>query len=131
MISTMRDSKIQMLLVVDEYGGTSGLLTLEDLVEEVFGELEDRLESERAPIETHPGGRLSARAEVRFDELVGYLGVELPEELGTAVGRGPPASKGNDFATTSHALSVKTCQSSWTACDSGLMTPMSSPSSRA
>ncbi len=83
MISTMRDSKIQMLLVVDEYGGTSGLLTLEDLVEEVFGELEDRLESERAPIETHPGGRLSARAEVRFDELVGYLGVELPEDPAT------------------------------------------------
>lgn len=80
MIQTMREGKIQMLLVVDEYGGTSGLLTLEDLVEEVFGELEDRLESERPPIERHPGGRISARAGVRFDELVDYLGLSFDEE---------------------------------------------------
>ncbi|MCB8931958.1 MAG: hemolysin family protein [Fimbriimonadaceae bacterium] len=80
MIQTMREAKIQMLLVVDEYGGTSGLVTLEDLVEEVFGELEDRLESERPPIERHPGGRISARAGVRFDELVDYLGLSFDEE---------------------------------------------------
>lgn len=83
MIATMRESKIQMLLVVDEYGGTSGLLTLEDLVEEVFGELEDRLESERPPIERHPGGRLSAKAGVRFDELVGYIGLHLDDDPAT------------------------------------------------
>lgn len=80
MISTMRDFKMQILIVVDEYGGTSGMLTLEDLVEEVFGELEDRLESERPPIERHHGGRLSAKASVRFDELVDYLGVSLEDE---------------------------------------------------
>lgn len=83
MIQTMREAKIQMLLVVDEYGGTSGLLTLEDLVEEVFGELEDRLESERPPIERHAGGRISARSSVRFDELVDYLGLTLDEESTT------------------------------------------------
>jgi CBS domain containing-hemolysin-like protein len=76
-LSTMREEKTQMLIVMDEYGGTSGLVTLEDVVEEVFGELEDRLESERAPIELH-GHRVSARADVRFDELVGRL--HLPVE---------------------------------------------------
>ncbi len=76
-VQTMREGKTQMLIVMDEYGGTSGLVTLEDVVEEVFGELEDRLESERPPIETLPGGRISARAEVRYDELVAMLRLDI------------------------------------------------------
>ena len=59
-VQTMREQKTQMLIVMDEYGGTSGMVTLEDVVEEVFGELEDRLESERPIIEQFPGGRVSA-----------------------------------------------------------------------
>ncbi|HTQ10665.1 MAG TPA: hemolysin family protein, partial [Fimbriimonadaceae bacterium] len=76
-VAAMRDNKTQMLIVMDEYGGTSGLVTLEDVVEEVFGELEDRLESERPPIEVLPGNRVSARAEVRFDELVNQLSLPV------------------------------------------------------
>jgi len=79
-VETMRSEKTQMLIVMDEYGGTSGLVTLEDVVEEVFGELEDRLESERPLIEELPGHRVSARADVRFDELVSRL--RLPIEPG-------------------------------------------------
>jgi putative hemolysin len=77
MVATMRDNKTQMLIVMDEYGGTSGLVTLEDVVEEIFGELEDRLESERPQIEPLPGGRISARAEVRMDELINQLGLPI------------------------------------------------------
>ncbi len=76
-LELMRVEKTQMLIVSDEYGGTSGLITLEDVVEEVFGELEDRLESERKPIERYPSGRISARSEVRIDELVAFLGLTL------------------------------------------------------
>ncbi len=79
-VETMRADKTQMLIVMDEYGGTSGLVTLEDVVEEVFGELEDRLESERPVIEEFRGGRVSARAEVRIDELVTRL--KLDYEVG-------------------------------------------------
>ncbi len=79
-VGQMRDNKIQMLIVVDEYGGTSGLITLEDVIEEVFGELEDRLESERPRIEVFPGGRISARADVRMDELLSYFGHEVGVE---------------------------------------------------
>lgn len=82
-VTRMREDKTQMLIVVDEYGGTSGLVTLEDVIEEVFGELEDSLESERPSIEVGAGGRVSARAEVRFDELVDKLGFELEEEPST------------------------------------------------
>jgi CBS domain containing-hemolysin-like protein len=79
-VETMRTEKTQMLIVMDEYGGTNGLVTLEDVVEEVFGELEDRLESERPVIETFSDGRVSSRAEVRLDELVSRL--KLRPELG-------------------------------------------------
>ena len=76
-LEMMRVEKTQMLIVSDEYGGTSGLVTLEDVVEEVFGELEDRLESERTPIERNPNGRVSAKASVRIDELVAALDLNL------------------------------------------------------
>ncbi len=73
-VGQMRDNKIQMLIVMDEYGGTSGLITLEDVIEEVFGELEDRIQSERPTIEVLSGGRISAKADIRVDELLSHLG---------------------------------------------------------
>ena len=76
-VQTMREENTHMLIVMDEYGGTSGLVTLEDVVEEVFGELEDRIESERPVVELFPGGRVSARADVRIDELVGRLNLHM------------------------------------------------------
>lgn len=76
-VQTMRDEKTQMVIVLDEYGGTSGLISLEDVVEEVFGELEDGPESERPTIEILPKGRVSARAEVRLDELIERLNLDI------------------------------------------------------
>jgi len=72
-LEQMRHSKTQLVIVMDEYGGTSGLVTLEDVVEEVFGELEDTLESERPAIERLSESRVSARAETRYDELLDFL----------------------------------------------------------
>jgi len=76
-VQTMRENNTQIVIVLDEYGGTSGLISLEDVVEEVFGELQDGPESERQPIEILSNGRVSARAEVRYDELVAKLGLDI------------------------------------------------------
>jgi len=79
-LQRMREARSQILIVRDEYGGVAGLLTLEDIVEEVFGELEDSLEHERPTLEVLANGRVSARAEVRYDELLEFLDVEPREE---------------------------------------------------
>lgn len=76
-VQTMRENNTQIVIVLDEYGGTSGLISLEDVVEEVFGELQDSPESERPPVEILANGRVSARAEVRYDELVSRLGLDV------------------------------------------------------
>ena len=80
LVTMMREQKTQIVIVLDEYGGTSGLITLEDVVEEVFGELEDQLETQRPPIERLPNGRVTARADVRWDELAAFLGIDHVDE---------------------------------------------------
>lgn len=73
LIEIMRETKSQIVIVQDEYGGTQGLVTLEDVIEEVFGDMEDRLESERPAIERTSPGRLSIRPDIRYDELIDFL----------------------------------------------------------
>jgi CBS domain containing-hemolysin-like protein len=77
MVARMREAKTQIVIVKDEYGGTSGLVTLEDIVEEIIGDMEDRLESERPSIEQTNELRITARADVRYDELLGFLKLDL------------------------------------------------------
>ncbi len=77
-VQTMREEQTQIVVVMDEYGGTSGILTLEDVVEEIFGELQDRIESERPLIDIRADGSISARAEVRFDEIIDRLDLDYP-----------------------------------------------------
>lgn len=79
-VARMRDAHTQILIVADEYGGTSGLVTLEDIIEEVFGELEDQPESQRPPIERIGQMRVTARADVRYDELLQFLGTDMDSE---------------------------------------------------
>lgn len=76
LIETMRSRRTQILVVRDEHGGTEGILTLEDIVEEIFGELDDQLEAEVPRIELRSDGRIVMRADVRTDELCEFLAME-------------------------------------------------------
>ncbi|MBM3543254.1 MAG: HlyC/CorC family transporter [Alphaproteobacteria bacterium] len=74
----MQNTRIHLALVVDEYGGTDGLVTIEDLVEEVVGEIADEHDVEEAPlIRTDPRLGLIADARLPIEDLEKHLGVEL------------------------------------------------------
>ncbi len=87
----MRVKRIHMALVVDEYGGVDGLLTIEDLVEEIVGEIEDEHDQEEVPVlKLQSDGSLIADARVlieSFENLAGnILGEEEREEIETLGG---------------------------------------------
>jgi len=77
LLSEMRKKRLNMVIVIDEFGTTEGLVTMEDLVEEIVGEILEGGEAE--PIEIVDDATAIVKGEVNIDELNETLGVELPE----------------------------------------------------
>jgi CBS domain containing-hemolysin-like protein len=82
----MRTRKSHMVIVIDEYGGTSGLVTLEDLLEEIVGEITDEYDREEPNVEPLPDGDYRVNARLGVDEVNELLDVELPSTEWDSIG---------------------------------------------
>jgi CBS domain containing-hemolysin-like protein len=78
-LTIMQQANAHMTIVIDEHGGTAGLLSLEDLFEEVVGEIDEGSATE-PPIARNPDGSIRAAGTVRLDELGQYLNLDLEHE---------------------------------------------------
>ena len=79
LLSEMQEAKFHMAMVVDEYGGTAGLVTLEDLIEELVGEIVDEFDVEEPPVERLPDGSVVVTGRMAVDEAAELLDAELPQ----------------------------------------------------
>jgi len=81
-------SRTHLAVVIDEYGGTSGVVTIEDVLEELIGEIQDEFDEEAPKVQDLGGGRLSVDASVPADEIAETLGIEdgADEEVDTLGG---------------------------------------------
>ena len=81
LLATFKRTKTHLAVVVDEYGGTSGIVSLEDILEEIVGEIHDEHDDEEeSEIEQIAEGRYIASAKMSVDDVGDKLEIEFPEE---------------------------------------------------
>lgn len=81
LLTEFKRRRLHLAVVVDEYGGTAGIVTMEDILEEIVGDIEDEYDQEDPLIMEQSDGSLLVDARLEVEELSDHLGVELPEEL--------------------------------------------------
>jgi putative hemolysin len=86
MLKHMQASQSHMAVVVDEFGGTAGLVTIEDLLEEIVGEITDEFDDEEALVQDLGDGSLLVDGRCAVEDLSERLGVLLPDEEWDTVG---------------------------------------------
>lgn len=86
LLAELRARKIHMTIVLDEYGGTAGLVTLEDIIEEIVGEIHDEYDDEDQKIIRISGDTILVDARLNLEDLADYLNIELPEGNYDSVG---------------------------------------------
>ena len=86
LLKEMQRRQLHMAIVVDEYGGTAGLVTVEDLLEEIVGEIRDEYDVESETVTDEGGGTFVFSGKVSVDEVHERLGVEIEREGFETVG---------------------------------------------
>jgi len=86
LVQRMRAQRTHMAVVVDEFGGTAGLVTIEDMLEELVGEIYDEFEFEQPPIQKLTESEYLLNGRVLMEEVSEMLDIQLEEETVTTIG---------------------------------------------
>ncbi|RLG57759.1 MAG: hemolysin, partial [Candidatus Hydrothermarchaeota archaeon] len=86
LLREMQKLKLHMAIVVDEYGGTAGLVTLEDIIEEIVGEIMDEVDEEEELIRRIDENTWLVNARARIEEVNEILNLEIPEDEFETIG---------------------------------------------
>jgi CBS domain containing-hemolysin-like protein len=86
LLREMQAERFHLAIVVDEYGATAGIATLEDLIEELVGEIRDEYDVEEPMVEPLLGGGMQINAKMDVDDLAELLEVDLPDGDWDSVG---------------------------------------------
>ena len=80
LLITMKKNKVHIAFVLDEFGGTSGLVTLEDIIEEIFGEIQDEDDEEKPIVEALDDKTYIVQASAAVSDVNDYLPLPIPED---------------------------------------------------
>jgi putative hemolysin len=111
-LSEMRRERAHLAIVVDDYGGTAGIVTLEDLVEELIGDIRDEYDIQQDQATKLRGGEIEVDGLLNLDEFTEQTGIELPEgPYETAAGYvlavlGDLPSVGDSVQIAGHTITV-------------------------
>jgi CBS domain containing-hemolysin-like protein len=86
LLKELRIKRAHLAIVIDEYGGTAGLVTIEDIVEEIVGEIEDEYDQEEQRLIVVDPQTIIADARLEVDRLEDHFGIQLPEGEFESVG---------------------------------------------
>src|SRR5690606_29966200 len=86
LLSELQHSRVHMAIVVDEYGGTAGVVTIEDIIEEIVGEIADEYDVEEPYIEYLSESEAIVAGRVSVDDMLDDLDLELPVPAQGTVG---------------------------------------------
>lgn len=86
LLQEFKKNRSHIAIVIDEYGGTAGLVTIEDIIEEIFGEIQDEHDIEEARIKSLPDGTILIDARANVDELEEYFKIEIEKDNFETIG---------------------------------------------
>ena len=80
LLKTMQKNRSQLAIVVDEYGGTAGMVTIEDIIEEIVGDIQDEFDEERPTAEKRSDNVYSIDAKMMLEDLEDVLGIKIEDD---------------------------------------------------
>jgi CBS domain containing-hemolysin-like protein len=86
LLQEFKRKHVHLAIVIDEYGGTSGLITIEDLLEEIVGDIQDEYDREEDLFTRNPDGTITADARMPVEDLEEQFGVEIERDMFDTVG---------------------------------------------